>query len=82
MCYLTHPKRKVISNNQSTKGIIHENHERHERILLLFVLFVYFVDSFFLRNSCGPVIPDFRLPSGSIRAISLNAPDKAYPPIP
>jgi len=41
---------KVISNNESTKRIVHEKHERHERILLLFVLFVSFVDSIsFLR---------------------------------
>jgi len=41
---------KVISNNESTKRIVHERHEKHERILLLFVLFVSFVDSvFFLR---------------------------------
>jgi len=40
----------MISNNESTKRIVHEKHERHERILLLFVLFVSFVDSiFFLR---------------------------------
>ncbi len=38
---------KVISNNESTKRIVHERHEKHERILLLFVLFVSFVDSFF-----------------------------------
>jgi len=42
---------KVISNNESTKRIVHEKHERHERILLLFVLFVSFVDSIFFYGS-------------------------------
>jgi len=42
---------KVISNNESTKRIVHEKHERHERILLLFVLFVSFVDSIFFYES-------------------------------
>jgi len=42
---------KVISNNESTKRIVHEKHERHERILLLFVLFVFFVDSIFSYGS-------------------------------
>ncbi len=31
---------KVISNNESTKSIVHEKHERHEQDMLLFVFFV------------------------------------------
>ncbi len=42
---------KVISNNESTKRIVHEKHERHERILLLFVIFVSFVDFIFFYGS-------------------------------
>ena len=38
---------KVISNNESTKSIVHEKHERHEQDMLLFVFFVPFVESFF-----------------------------------
>ena len=51
----------MVSNNESTKRIVHEKHERHEQDMLLFVFFVPFVDfifayaqildaMFFLRN--------------------------------
>ena len=38
---------EVISNNESTKSIVHEKHERHEQEMLLFVFFVPFLDSLF-----------------------------------